>query len=338
MNNDLHLPDDDRDRQLARRLNTLLEEGKPVNSLQASDTLVASLLALKETQASEHAPSAETSSRMWAQVEAHVDAQPQLTPAQAPERPPLRRVQQARIYRLASARTWISMAASLIILLGIAWLLLPDVPAEAQLVASSGTEIATYTAPDGSVITLRPHSDLYALDVSDTHMMYRLEGEGYFIVTSNPERTFSVDANNGRVSVLGTQFNVSTWGNTTTVYLEEGRVRFADLRSDDTTELVPGQRATLTEDGALLTPTTESNDDYLDWMRGEMTFEQRPLRQILAELGHHYAITFAIDEALLTQTISGRLDLSDQTLSLDDLGNVLGGRFVEMADSTYRFE
>jgi len=170
------------------------------------------------------------------------------------------------------------------------------------------------------------------------NMRYRLEGEGYFVVTSNPERTFSVEGNNGLVSVLGTQFNVSTWGNQTTVYLEEGRIRFEHLTSQASTELVPGQRSTLTETGQLLTPATESNDDYLDWMRGEMTFDQHTLQEILSELGHHYAITFNVDDALLTETFSGRLDLSDQTLSLQDLGNVMGGSFVESTPGTYRFE
>lgn len=333
MYNDLDLPENDRDRQLAQRVGALLDAGETLSSTD-TDTLVAPLVAYKNERAAADTPSPEAAARMWAEI----DAQTQPARSATPERPPLRRVHKARIYRLGTTRTWLAMAASIVILLGITWVLLTGTSDDLQLVASAGAEMTTYTAPDGSVVTLRPHSNLYAVALEDEHMQYRLDGEGYFVVTSNAARTFSVQGNEGLISVLGTQFNVSTWGNQTTVYLEEGRVRFEHIGSQGSTELVPGQRSTLTETGELITPITESNDDYLDWMRGEMTFDQRTLQQILSELGHHYAIAFDVADALLIETFSGRLDLSDQAISLQDLGNVMGGRFVESAPGTYRFE
>ena len=103
-------------------------------------------------------------------------------------------------------------------------------------------------------------SFIYALTTADDAVRVQLVGEGLFEVTPNEARTFTVEANDALVSVLGTRFNVSTWGTQTMVYLEEGRVQFSHPSSAQAVVLTPGQQSVLTEDGVLEAPDADTAD------------------------------------------------------------------------------
>ncbi len=324
MDDDTMLPEDDRDLSLARRLGARLEARAPFDDAGATpddDALVRALLAFKQEE-SEATPPAEASERVWVRLEERL-----------PDRPG-----RARLYALRPARTWIAVAASVLLLVGLGWLLLRTGQPEPVLLASAGADIVAYTVPgDGSVVTLRPHSRLYDLASGAGQTRLRLVGEGFFDVVKNEARVFAVEAGGALVHVLGTRFDVSTWGGQTTVYLQEGRVRFENLRAKGSVVLTPGQRSVATADGKLLPPDDVPEDEYTDWLRRETIFSQRPLRLILAELEHHYAVRFDVPAALLDETLSGRILLVDQAQSIEDLAVVMGGRFVQVDDTTYRF-
>ena len=323
------LPEDDRDLSMARRIGTRLDERAPLERTaedEPSDdaSFYRALLTFKQAP-EDAAPPAGTADRVWAALEQQM-AQDQTATAQP--RPTL------RLIRSLSRRTWIAAAASVLMLVAVGWLLLNRTPAPV-LLASADASIVTYTAPDGSVVRLRPHSTLYALD--EDAARYRLDGEGFFEVTKNEARTFTVEAGDARIVVLGTRFNVSTWGTQTAVFLEEGRIRFEDLASQQAVELVPGQQSGVRPDGRLIEPAPADSSEFLDWLRREMNVESRPLDQVLDELAHHYAVSFETPPALRSDAVTGRVLLNQIDQSLNDLGVILEGRFVQIDDETYRF-
>jgi transmembrane sensor len=261
-------------------------------------------------------------------VMARIDAEE--TPA-ADERP-----RRAAIYTLPSAVRWAAVAAALVIAVGLGWLVLQD-DAEPTLLAEAGDAVTTYRADDGSTITLRPHATLYREVATDTRVRYRLTGEGYFDITHDPERTVEVAADDALVTVLGTRFTVRTWGAGTTVYLDEGSIRLTSQTTDAVTRLAPGQRATVGDDGTITPPTATAGATATDWLRGEMTFEQEPLRDVLAEVAYHYGLTLDAPPAALDATLSGTVVLGERDQMLTDLGLVAGGQFVRVSDQHYRF-
>lgn len=328
MNDDVRLPDNDPDRLLAQQLGALLDQSVPLDAPEAAssvqDPLFDTLRTLKKQDAENASIPTDVSARLWAHLEEHVAAD------RAPQRP-VRFSQTARIYRL-----WIPMAASFLLAIVLGWLLFFQTP-DPVLVATADTETVQYTAPDGSVISLRAHSALYAVETSETALHYKLEGEGFFDVTKNENRVFTIEANDMEVAVLGTRFNVSTWGQQTETFLEEGQVRCKKLSTQETAILAPGQRCAVTAAGFTHDTDLEAADDYLDWMQGELTFQQRSLHRILAELEHHYAITFDVPASLLNETVTGRVLLGEPSQALNDLGFILEGRFVSDNESTFRF-
>jgi len=328
------LPDDDRDLQLSRRIGTLLEEGKGLQSLSElqdspSDALPEALNQYKARRFEEAPASQEAQAQAWSRLVDHLDMD-------TPPHPFLRLVRRIAPRR-RTAPAWIAVAATMLVLV-LVRVLMPEGPEAPMLVARAETEQVVRTLDDGTTVMLRPHSALYALPSDTTNTRYRLEGEGFFDVTKDATRTFSVAANDALVAVLGTRFNVSTWGAQTVVYLESGRVRFHHEASGQAVELDPGERAVLTAEGRLMDPAAAAAEEYVDWMRGEMVFSARPLIHVLDELAQHFGVHFEVPGSLEQETLSGRILLESRAQSINDLAVVLGGRFVQIHADTYRFE
>ncbi len=213
-------------------------------------------------------------------------------------------------------------------------------PATTGLVAQSQELIKTYTTPDGSTVTLRPHSKLFLISSNTKEETYSLDGEGYFDVNHNPDRVFKVEAGAGIIQDIGTQFDVSNWGDLVQVYLEQGSIAFSNKETGGKVILKPGEYSAITKDGQPSKPVTKPNDDATDWMQHQMIFNSRSLHYVFNELEQQYQIKLRVApgaDSLLNETLSGRVQLDSVWQSLDGLGLVLGGHFVKTGDRTYQF-
>ena len=320
------LPYDDPDLRIARRMGARRDASEPPEDafapMQPGDEgLAHALRAYKAHALHAEAPAAD---RLWRVVEAHLDDAGR---GEHDRRPRLRFVRPV----------WAYGAAAVLAFAVLSWLLFVRSPA-AEVVASAGADVVTYTAPDGSVVTLRPRSTLSALRSGRGELRYHLDGEAFFAVVRDTTRAFVVEANAARVRVLGTRFDVSTWGGRTTVYLAQGRVRLEHVPSRRSVVLAPGQHSTVTTDGTLLPPADAPAVEYVDWMENELVFAGRPLHLLLDELAHHYGVAFDVPPDLLGEMLTGTLRLDGVDQSLVDLGAALGGTFHSDAPGTYRFE
>ena len=305
MDNDTDLPEEDA--ELARRIGIGLERGS-VTRAEPRDAFLEALLGFRGQA---ERPSEASSRRVWERIEEST------RPARLdrpPRRSPLRR-----------RWVWATAAAAAVIVMFI--LTRPTT----TLVASSEADAVEYIAADGSVVTLRPHSELYSVGNS----RYRIEGEAFFIVTKRDRGRFVVEAGDAQVEVLGTRFNLSTWGGETAVYLEEGRIRFE--AAGEAVTLEPGQSSRVVAGGEPMRPLAAAPDEHLDWIQGEMQFEERPVRLLTAEMEQHFGIRLTIPGSIQDETLSGRILLDEREQSLDDLGRAMGGRFVEVDRNSYRF-
>lgn len=314
------LPDEDKDRQLAARIGQRLHEGRSGRDL-GDEPLLQHLSAYRAQAEMEDGPGMAASARMWRQIEAQRHPQPFL-------------------FRLAHAFVrprWAAPALAAALALIVAFWWFTGTSTQEILLAEAHAATVVYQARDGSTITLRPHSRLYHNPSDTQSSRFRLEGEGYFEVTRDESRTFTVQAGDGQVSVLGTAFNLSSWGGVTTVYLAEGRVQFEDMRTGESVVMEPGQGSRLSATGGIAPPTPGQADEALDWMAGAMSFSQQPLVQVAAELGHHFGLTLTLPPHLEQDTVSGRILLEAPEQSLADLEAILGGRFEETSPGMYRF-
>lgn len=156
----------------------------------------------------------------------------------------------------------------------------------------------TLTIPRGQTykITLSDGSEVWMNN--DCRLVYpnyftgkerrvKVEGEAYFKVAPDAKHPFIVEANGIEAKVLGTEFNVRSYGNADThVTLIKGKVA---VRTDASHEavLTPGQDAQLNDDGSLGIADVDI-DSYLYWRDGYFYFDNVALENIMQDIGRWY--------------------------------------------------
>ena len=120
-----------------------------------------------------------------------------------------------------------------------------------------------------------------------------LKGEAYFEVAKDARHPFSVTTGDMGIRVLGTHFNVSSYGGSEEyVVLVEGSVEVRDYkgngRRDASKTIEPGQKA------SLVTGTIEVKDvdvqNYLGWRDGSLIFNNEPFAEIMDKIERRYNV------------------------------------------------
>lgn len=89
----------------------------------------------------------------------------------------------------------------------------------------AGNAIVTDTLPDGSVVTLNRNATLsYPRSFNGAAREVQLEGEAFFNITPDRQKPFIITANDVKVRVVGTSFNVKSSREKTEVIVETGIV------------------------------------------------------------------------------------------------------------------
>ncbi|MDR8390887.1 FecR domain-containing protein [Aliifodinibius sp. S!AR15-10] len=315
-----NIPEDDRDLILAREIGQRLDTGSSLSDI--SDPLMQPLLKFREEREKRSSRLKTDSTGLWNSIEQQISPDEQSTP-------------NYRLYNLRNYRVWAAAAAILLIVTtGLFYLL--NQPT-ATLITETQGFTQTINLADGSTVTLRPYSKIHLVTESPEKLEYDLTGEAFFDVVSNPDRTFSVKAGNGRVNVLGTSFMLSSWGDLVQVYLQEGSVQFETVDRSASTTLEPGEYASIS--GSRLTePETANEELFTDWINNELAFQDQPAQYVFSELEQHFNISITASRNIAETRIGGRLSLENLEASLNDLGLVLGGTFISTGEKQYRFE
>lgn len=317
MDNEEMLPENDQDLQLSRRIRQALEAREDLSGIE--DPFLSVLLEYKQSKQAEEAVISEPGGQLWKSIEKHT------SPPSKSSYP---------VHRLFTGRPAVRAAAAVLITAVFIGVIYFQVWQRPPLIAETGAESLTINLAAGSRVTMRPYSKLFSLHETE---QYRLVGEALFEITPDPGRTFSVEAGKGRVTVLGTTFMLSDWGELTRVYLEEGSVRFEKIDDTGSIILEPGQTSSISATGEILAPSFGDTAEFTDWLRNEMVFENKPARMIFRELEQHYNISISAPDSVQSARISGTLVLGTSDETLESLGTVLGGRFIPAGKSGYQY-
>ena len=186
---------------------------------------------------------------------------------------------------------------------------------------SSSSELAengkktTFSLPDNSEIVLNSGSEIsYKKWNWDNNRKLNLSGEAYFRVAKG--KKFEVNTSLGKVTVLGTQFNVKQRENRFDVTCYEGRVKVN--YNEKEVIITKGMRVSF-EDGKSI-PIPENTSQKPEWLNDELVFYKEDLKDIVKELERHFNISLELkyysNSQLFTGTIPAQnIDLSLQVLS-----------------------
>lgn len=199
----------------------------------------------------------------------------------------------------------------------------PDVPAENTLTVPRGGQYKL-VLPDGTRVWLNAESSLsFPTAFTGGERRVSLRGEGYFEVTKNKEKPFIVEASGNTIRVLGTQFNVNSYGdeNVFTTTLVEGSVQISKARVSKI--LQPGQQARVAEDNIEVVPVDVKQ--MIAWKDGNFVFRNAPVPVIVNQLARWYDLDVEYREPVekhLNAIIKRDVPLSKVLHYLEETGDV----------------
>ena len=183
-----------------------------------------------------------------------------------------------------------------------------------------------FTLPDSSVVFLAPNSELKFRNRSNVRMARMSSGKVYFNVHRDESAPFSIDAGDGSVRVLGTQFQVSRNDASVRVDVSSGKVLFAAGRhpsghpnrshpaqadpschldqadpschldqakrversTPSPVILTAGMSAVLNAESPAPQIVEQRSGNFATWATQEFTFNGTPLEKVVAELSEYY--------------------------------------------------
>lgn len=177
-------------------------------------------------------------------------------------------------------------------------------------------EKTSFVLPDNSEVVLNSGSEIqYKKWNWSTERKLKLDGEAFFKVAKG--KTFEVETDLGKVTVLGTQFNVKSRNNRIDVICFEGRVK---VNYNQEEVIITKGMSIAFEDGkriAISTPTSSQPS----WLSKEIYFSKEKLSTLLEEISRQYAITVVCKESPSNQEFSGTIPTDNLAVALEIITN-----------------
>jgi ferric-dicitrate binding protein FerR (iron transport regulator) len=212
---------------------------------------------------------------------------------------------------------WLSAAAAVLVIVGLigVWEL---VPRKSSVNAQYGQ---TYTKqlPDGSTMMLNANSTAkLGEEWKDCDREVWLKGEAFFHVKKTPTKNrFIVHTNELDIIVTGTQFNVWTRDNKTSVLLTEGSVTIKTADGKET-KMVPGDFIEINNKN--LEKRKINEESVLAWKDNKILFDDTPMHEVCRIIREHYGVKVTIlDSTLNSLTIGGMMENDNLDVLLKSL-------------------
>lgn len=162
-----------------------------------------------------------------------------------------------------------------------------------------------------------------------------LEGEAYFHVASRKRRPFVVHAQNTRIEVLGTSFNVNAYNDNdkVQVVLDEGATSFHVHA--DTYPMTPGQQIEYDKATRRVVSRNLVNPANASlWKQNVIYFYDSPLDEVLRVLERKFNVQFHVQSpAVLNYSYTLTTKQSDIEAVLKELQKIAPVRFVVKGDT-----
>lgn len=225
---------------------------------------------------------------------------------------------------LGGKTNWMRVAAILVLFVGGLWMANYLVSGTTATLHANN-EVITETLPDGTIVTLNKGAVLkYNSRMSGDTRKVTLEGEAFFDVTPDKNKPFVITADEARIKVVGTSFNVRTSEAKTEVIVETGVVEVS--KNKNAVTLLPNEKATVLQSSAV--PVKEEVDDvlYNYYRTKELVCRNTPLWRLADVLNDAYNVSITIADARVknmeitttfkNESLDSILDVISRTLNV----------------------
>jgi transmembrane sensor len=211
-------------------------------------------------------------------------------------------------------RTFLRIAAILVVCLGIAFLAKSFI---ATTESAEKGQLASFSLPDDSQIVLNAGSEIsYKRWNWDNNRNLELDGEAYFKVAKGQK--FEVNTKHGKVTVLGTQFDVKSRNDRFDVSCYEGRVM---VKYNDTEVVITKGQSVAFANGQKIDVPQNANSEP-EWLQEKLAFHKDNLQDIVDELTRQYDVEITLNAAPSDQLFTGVLPRKNLDEALQILASI----------------
>lgn len=184
---------------------------------------------------------------------------------------------------------------------------------------------------DGTAVYLNSATKIkYPVEFRGAERRVWLTGEAFFEVKKDSLHPFLVETENTEIKVLGTSFNVNTFGDAgTQTVLVEGCVNIRVPETNETVTIQPGQLAVADKSAGIEVKKVDVGL-YTDWKNGIFRFESQRLEDIMNTLSNWYDVdVFYQSQRVKELHFSGFMERYDQIgVILDAINEATGVVFA----------
>ncbi|MFY7742908.1 MAG: FecR family protein [Flavobacterium sp.] len=190
-----------------------------------------------------------------------------------------------------------------------------------------------FLLPDNSTVLLNSGSEIeYKKWNWNNERKLKLNGEAYFKVAKG--KKFEVATELGKVTVLGTQFNVKNRNNRLDVTCFEGKVQ---VNYQNTQLLLTKGMTVSFEDGQQVV-ADQTVQTEPDWLSKQVAFTAAQLPAILEEMMRQYNIDIQMKGKATPQRFTGTIPMNNLDVALEIVATTYHLKMTKINDSTYRLE
>lgn len=225
-------------------------------------------------------------------------------------------------------RNFVAIAAAVILLLGIGWLVFRVNSETYESTASSGERVVL---KDGSTIVLEPYTKIEV--ASDYNRNYRnvvlISGEAYFDVIHDNEKPFIVRLGHTQVRDMGTSFRIRKGSREIHIDVISGKVEFSKPGSKESRLLVAGDKISYDVRKEQFGEITGGEGT------GKLNFDNTPLSEAVRSIGQIYQKTIVIaDKSISDRKLTAHLEGMDFSSVLEVICRTLHLEY-SVKDGTY---
>ena len=238
------------------------------------------------------------------------------------------------VFNLAFLNRRMSIAASIILLLGFMggfWLYQQN---SYQRFATDYGEWKTVSLPDGSTVQLNAASELtFAKNWEEgENRKVWLKGEAFFDVEKKPVSgaKFSVITEDVLIEVLGTSFNVNNRAKKTEVFLQEGKIRLE--AGENETLMVPGDLIAYSASAKKIIENRKGvNEIHSSWKDGVLILKEKSVEEIFNKIEEIYGIPYQVeDRTILELKTTVRIPMDKLEIAIPILEKTLNVTIQQM--------
>lgn len=259
----------------------------------------------------------------WGKVEAQISEGKTQNSEEEPEN------SDTKVFQL---KRWLMSGAAIIALLAATTVVWQKYTADSYTSHYVTTDkVQSANLPDNSIVSLDKGTtlDIISEDFEQNRAL-SLEGRAFFEVAKDQQHPFTVALPQGKITVLGTQFNISTTDKIEEIYVTEGHVRY-DI-ADRSFDLKAGDYIKVIDGDVIRVAMNDTN--YLSWKNGKLILSDVNISTAVKNLATHYQakITLSPDVKVKDCKISTTLDQETLSEALEELSILLSLEYKKVGD------